>query len=301
MRERRPHARQHRDGLRRRGVRLGAGDPAVVGHAPQDVALTFARRRRVARGVVRGRPLREAGEVRGVREVQVARADPEVHPRGGLDPVGLAAVVDVVQVEVEDVRLRAPSFELERDERLVRFAERERRGVVGEVEPPRELLRDRRRARALRSGGRRGARDRERIDADVPLEAAILGRDRGLEHPRGDRLERDRDPQAVAALVLEDGAVRVEDDRAGENEPRLGCVERREARNGGERDERRRRHEREPAKDRRAHVGQVPPPFLARRQTCWPEVLRPITPPGVSCGTYCYKPEYDWGRCPSAL
>src|SRR5207245_7941743 len=113
-----------------------------------------------------------------------------------------------------------------------------------------------------------GAGNRDLSKGDVLEQAASLARERRLAHPRRDTVEADGDAQAVACVVLEHRSMRVEDDRPGHDEPRLGRVERRETRKGGQRDERRRCQERESAGDLRACVGQVPPPFLARRQTC---------------------------------
>ena len=149
VRDRRERRWKDVDALGRRRVRLRTGDPAVVDHAPEHVRLA-----RVCRGVdhrvVVGGTLRKAREICRVSEIEIRCAYPEVHARRGLDAVRAAAVVDVVQVELEDLRLRAIRLELQRDERLMRLAQGERGRIVRKVEPPRELLGDRRRARRRR-------------------------------------------------------------------------------------------------------------------------------------------------------
>src|SRR5207253_6253863 len=111
-------------------------------------------------------------EIRRVSEIEIRCAYPEVHARRGLDAVRAAAVIDVVQVELEDLGLRAIRLELQRDERLMRLAQGERGRIVRKVEPPRELLGDRRRARRRRGVER--AADRDRVDAEVPQEPTVL-------------------------------------------------------------------------------------------------------------------------------
>ena len=178
-----------------------------------------------------------------MREVEVARADPKVDAGCGLDAVRLSTVVHVVEVEAEDLRLRAVRFELERDRGLMRLADEKRRVIVREVEPAGELLRDRGRARWPHPVAE-GARDSERVDSRMTLEAAVLGRDRCLEHCRRDRVERDWNADAVAAVVCEHGPVGVDHDRARQAETRLGRIKRREARERRQADEHARREER---------------------------------------------------------
>jgi len=106
----------------------------------------------------------------------------------------------------------------------MRLSHRERRHVVREVETPRELLGDRRRA-GWRRRVRERATDRDGVNADVLEEAAILRRDRRLEHPRGDAIDGRRDPDAGAHVALENVPVGVEDDGARHGAARLGRVE----------------------------------------------------------------------------
>ena len=108
-------------------------------------------------------------------EVEVRRADAEVQACRRLDAVRPAAVVDVVQVEREQLALRAVRLELQRERGLVELAQGERLARVGEVKPPRELLLDRGSAGALVAGAQRGACDRDRVHAGVLEEAAVLG------------------------------------------------------------------------------------------------------------------------------
>ena len=149
VRDRRERRRKNVDSLDRRRVRLRSGDPAVVDHAPEHVRLARVRRG-VDDRVVFGGTLRKPREIGRVSEIEIRRSDSEVHARRGLDAVRAAAVVDVVQVELEDLRLRAIRLELQRDERLMRLAQGERGRIVRKVEPSRKLLGDRRRARRRR-------------------------------------------------------------------------------------------------------------------------------------------------------
>ena len=165
-------------------------------------------------------------------EVEVRRADAEVQARRGLDAVRPAAVVDVVQVEREQLALRAVRLELQRERGLVELAQGERLARVGEVKPPRELLGDRGSAGALVAGAQRGACDRDRVHAGVLEEAAVLGGDRRLQHPRRDAVEGDRDAHAVLRRALEHGAVGVEHHRPGHGGAQLRRLERGEPRVG---------------------------------------------------------------------
>src|SRR5439155_25996306 len=92
------------------------------------------------------RKLRQSGEQRGLREVEIPRAHAEVHARRGLDPVGAASVVDVVEVQLEDLVLRPARLELQCQERLVKLAHAEGVARIAEVETARELPGERRRA-----------------------------------------------------------------------------------------------------------------------------------------------------------
>src|SRR2546423_11339340 len=82
---------------------------------------------------------------------------------------------------------------------------------------------------------RERACDGDRVDAHVLEEAAVLGRDRRLQHPRCDAIDRGRDPQPRAHVPLEHVPARVEDHRARYRATRFGGVEWREARECGER------------------------------------------------------------------
>ena len=72
VRDRRQPCGKEIDRLRQGGVRLESRDPAVLGHPPEHVGLPRARGDGVLRRVVVRRPLRQAREIRRVREVEVA-------------------------------------------------------------------------------------------------------------------------------------------------------------------------------------------------------------------------------------
>jgi len=68
----------------------------------------------VVHRVGRARVLRKSGEQRRLREVQVLSAFGEVVPGGRLDAIGLVAVVDEVEVALEDLVLAHGLLELDR-------------------------------------------------------------------------------------------------------------------------------------------------------------------------------------------
>ncbi len=166
---------------------LLARDLARLEHGPEHVVSTRDRRLPVVERVVDRRRLRQPGEQRGLGERQVTRVPREVGLRRGLDPVGVVAVVDRVQVLAQDHVLRPASAQLDREARLLDLA-LERTFVAG-VEVGGELLGDRRAALDHLAGAHvtpEGADDALVVDAAVLVEAAVLDRDRRLRQPRAD-------------------------------------------------------------------------------------------------------------------
>ena len=81
---------------------------SAVGHAVEDVGVALAQRllRLLAVGGVElGRVVEDAGERRGLLEVELGGVLAEVGLGGGLDAVGAAAEVDGVEVALEDLLL----------------------------------------------------------------------------------------------------------------------------------------------------------------------------------------------------
>ena len=164
-------------------VRLGAGDVAVLGHLLQHLVAPLQRRRGVAEGVVLRRRLRQAGEQRGLVEVEVLDVLVEERHRRRLDAERGApadgAVRDVVEVLVQDPALGVLVLELLGELRLADLARVVALGVL-DVERAHQLLGDRRAALHRVAGlevAHAGADDRVEVDARVLVEALVLDRD----------------------------------------------------------------------------------------------------------------------------
>ena len=132
--------------------------------------------------------------------------------RRRVDPEGAAAHVSTVEIELEDFVLGEPRLEPHRQERLVDLALE--RPLVGEEQVLGELLRNRRaalhHAAGPRIGGKR-AKQAGNIDAEMLVEAPVLGRQHRLDQVVGKLLERDRIvvPDAaradLVAVAVEEG------------------------------------------------------------------------------------------------
>ena len=178
------------DRLLLRRVGLGLRDVALVGHALQhDVA---ARRRALhvhERALPLGR-LEDAGDERRLLERQLLVRLVEVEPRRRLDAVGAVAEVHLVAVDREDLLLRVPLLDLDREDRFANLA---LEGLlVGQaeliLEVARELLGQRAgalRAPPLDDVGERRDEDAPDVDAEVAVELGVLGRDDRLAQQRG--------------------------------------------------------------------------------------------------------------------
>jgi len=88
-----------------RGV-LRFADVLALPQRAQDLVATRERGSRVVERVVVGRSLRKPGEQRRLLEREAARRHGEVRLGSGLDPIGVIAVVDVVEIRREDPALR---------------------------------------------------------------------------------------------------------------------------------------------------------------------------------------------------
>src|SRR4029079_12409911 len=99
----------------------------------------------------------------------------EEFSRGRVDPIGTAAEINAVQIELEDLVLAELPLERHRQDAFLDLAHEI--AVVGQEDVAGELLRDRRRradAMAGRHGRGESAADADRIDADMTSEAAVL-------------------------------------------------------------------------------------------------------------------------------
>ena len=209
-------------------------DHPELGHLAQHLVAAPLGRLRVADGRVRVGRLGDAGQQRGLADVEVLELLVEVDLRRGLDADrGLAAdgaVRDRVQVALEDPLLGVLVLELLGQLRLADLA---RVGLlVGDVERADELHRDRRAALLVVAVEvvDRGADDALVVDAVVLVEALVLDRDGRVAHDLRDVRALEREVQLVVLDEAERGAVgrvdaRVLGDRAG--------LERRERRGRG--------------------------------------------------------------------
>ena len=164
--------------------------------------MARARRRQVdVRGEF-GRRLEQAGEHRGFREIDVARRFAEIELRRRVDAEGAAAHVGAVEIELQNLVLRQPRFEPQREERLLHLALD--RSFVVQKQVLRELLGDRGAALHHAAGprvGGDGAQGAGHVDAEMLVEAPILGGEHRLDQMVGEFLELDRVVVADAAAA----------------------------------------------------------------------------------------------------
>ena len=186
-------------------------DEAEFVHRGEDELGAGLRRIRVAvRREPRGR-LDEAGEHRRFGEGDVAGGLAVIALRRRLDAVGAGAEIDAVEIELEDLVLGVFALEPERQDRLLDLA----RGgaLLGQEEVLGELLGQRRAALGDAARGQvaeDSARDADRIDAEMVVEAPVLDRDEGLGQIGRQLLDVDRAAAGLAA-VGEERAVGGED------------------------------------------------------------------------------------------
>ncbi len=165
------------------GMLLGA-DEADVEHAVEHMALARRGTLQVVERVERRGRLRQAGEHRGLGQREGGHRLAEVGARRGGEAVRAVAEEDLVHVHLEDLVLREVGLDLEREQDLVDLA---RDRLLGrQVEVARDLHRDRRAALAAGVGqvGQRGARQADRVDALVLVEARVLDGQHGLAQHR---------------------------------------------------------------------------------------------------------------------
>ena len=201
------------------GLRSLFGRDHPVGYeAIERVALPDERAGGLAGVSVHTRQLRQAREVARLHEVEMAGADTEVEARRRLDAVRATAVVDVVEIRLDQLGLRMSCFELQGDQRLARLAQQRGSVGLGRVEQTRQLLRERRGAARLplprgRVGQR--ARHREDVDAGVPPEALVLGGNGGVHGDRGDLIEAHGDAHALGRITQQRSTVAIDNHRTG--------------------------------------------------------------------------------------
>ena len=164
-------------------LRLVGADHPGRDHPVEDVQLTGPGAVVVEEGVVSGGRLEQAGQEGGLGDGQLGwlLAGTEVGLHGGADPVGAVAVVDPVQVQLEDLALRVAMLERVGEQQFLGLA---RDCLLRSEELDlHQLLGDR--AAALRGPGRGDVDEqrpghRGRVDGAVPVELAVFrGEGRG--------------------------------------------------------------------------------------------------------------------------
>ena len=166
------------------GVMLLLCDVTGFEHAVEHRVAALLCGVRMHRGIVVGGRLGQADERGRLGEGEVARVLVEVDDARGLDAIGTVAVVDGVEVHVEDLVLRVLLLHLDGDVGLADLAlYRVIELLVREDGVAHELLGDRGRTLgAARQGHDDGSDDALGIDAVVAVEALVLGVDGPLDH-----------------------------------------------------------------------------------------------------------------------
>ena len=178
-------------------------------------STTLARARAAGRltlGENFGRRLEQAGQHRGFGEIDVARRLVEIVLRRRVDAEGAAAHIGAVEIKLEDLVLGQPRFQPHRQEGFLDLALE--RALVIEKQILGELLREGGAALHDAAGarvGHKGARGAGDIDAEMVVEAPVLGGEHRLDQMVGKLVERHRIvvPDAaradLVAVAVEEG------------------------------------------------------------------------------------------------
>ncbi len=146
------------------------------------------------------RRLHQAGEQSRFRQAHLLGGLAEIALRGLLDAVGAGAEINAVQIQFENLRLGEFPLQPQREQHFLQLAMDGT--LLREEEILRQLLRDGGGAlghAAVQNVGDHGARDAERIDAVMLVEAAILDGDEGLRNVARQFLQRQHGAAGVAA------------------------------------------------------------------------------------------------------
>ena len=115
------------------------------------------------------------------KRLSLRRRLAEIAVRRGVDAIGAGAEIDPVQIDFEDLVLGEAALEPQRQQRLADLAREA--ALRGQEQDLGELLGDRAAALDDMAGaqiGDRGAHQPDRVDAEMAVEAAVLGRDHRL-------------------------------------------------------------------------------------------------------------------------
>ncbi len=140
-----------------------------------------------------GGSLEQSGEHRGFGEIDVAHRFVEIEMRRAIDTEGAAAHIGAIKVELEDFVLGQPRLQPDREKRLVHLALDG--ALIVQEQILRQLLGNRRAALPDTAGlcvGYQRARGAGDVDAEMIVEAAVLGGERRLDQVVGKILKRNR-------------------------------------------------------------------------------------------------------------
>ena len=198
-----------------RRQRLRGRDHLLRHHGVQHVELPNLRLSGVDQRAVLRRRLRQSGQHRCLPERQVVRGGVVEGSRRRLDAVALAAVVDRIQIHLQNLVFRITAVEVDGERRLADLALDGRRRIRPDKDLLDQLLADGAAALGdvvVRVVGDGGSGDPTEIDAVVLVEGLILDRDRRLADVGRHRFQRDHNPMvAVIADVVDQRAMPVED------------------------------------------------------------------------------------------
>ena len=176
-----------------RAEHLAFGHEAGIDQVIQHHVGAGARGGQVDVRRVFGRRLEQAGEHRGFGKVDVARGLVEVEMRRAIDAEGAAAHIGAVEIEFQNFVLGQPRLQPDREKCFLDLALDG--ALVVEEQVLRELLRDRRAALPHAAGlrvGHQRARGAGDVDAEMIVEAAVFGGERGLDQIVRKILQRNR-------------------------------------------------------------------------------------------------------------
>ena len=192
------------DRFRLGGVRLRLRDVPLVGHALQHDVAPRCGALHVDERALPLRRLKDAGDEGRFLERELLVRLAEIHARRGFDAVRAVPQVHLVAVDREDLALRVPLLDLDRENQLLHLPlEGVGKGLLAFRREPellleiaRELLRERAGALGpphLDDVGQRGGADAPDVDAEMAVELRVFGGDDRLLQQRVDVVVADDD------------------------------------------------------------------------------------------------------------
>ena len=169
---------------------IGSADLAIFLHQVEHHAGAADRGLGIGGGGIAGRRLHQAGDDRRLGQVQALCGMAEEFAAGGVDAIGPATEIDLVEIEFQDLLLGEFALQRHRQHHLADLAAPAI--AVVEEDVARNLLGDGRRPLPAPAAAAPFQRDpgrachADRIDAGVHVETAILGRHHRIDHDRGD-------------------------------------------------------------------------------------------------------------------